>query len=159
MGGRSMTTKRIEPRRMNRSRRIRKYLEWTRVVTRTLAWACLALSGIFGLIWTPVTAQDAIGPFLTYAWLILTTIGGVVCTVASIFGWKKAEQGAALLVVGGVIAYSLSVWTILSAGETTRLVQAMAGTALVVLVIRSWAEASEHPERIRREVGEGTGDE
>lgn len=159
MGGRSMTTKRIALRRMNRSRRIRKYLEWTRVVTQTLAWACLALSGIFGLIWTPVTVQDAIGPFLTYAWLILTTIGGVVCTVASIFGWNKAEQGAALLVVGGVIAYSLSVWTILLAGGVTRIVQAMVVTALVVLVIRSWAEASGHPERIRREVGEGTGDE
>lgn len=136
----------------------RKFLEWVRVITQTLAWACLAMSGIFGLIWTPVTVQEAIGTFLTYAWLTLTSVGGTMCTIASILGRRKVERAAALLVIGGLVAYSLSVWSIVNSGEITRLVQAMVVTALVALIVRSWAEASDTPKRSRREDGERTGD-
>lgn len=114
-------------------------------------WGFLAVSGAGGLLFPPQSIVEHTG-------VIPHTITAVVLLVSSLIGFAatvlnryRVEWAAAYFAVAGLAVYVFAVWSIVIMGETGRMQQAGALSALIGFCIYRIAACASHSRFLKKQ--------
>lgn len=117
---------------------------------RSAVHGVVMLAGLWALIATPRTIAGAAGFTLTAAWASLAAAGGAVALVGALRRSVRLEFLAIWWSAGGVSAYVVTVWSLVATETSTRGVQALICSGLLLSLCSRGAELAAKVSQVRK---------
>lgn len=124
---------------------------WGVRIARSCAYSAVGLFGMAGIIYTPKTTASAVGVPLIYWWSILATFGAGIAVYGVLAGRYRYEWIGTWPAAGASLMYAITVWNLMSEGETGRMAQAFLATGLFLFLAARGLDLAAHAHRLREE--------
>lgn len=126
----------------------RKYQAYVRIALAS-AWVFVALSGIGYSLASPIIIASPIGDTLGHVWGVVAFIAAIVAATGIAFNRYRLEWASAWFAASGLSVHTTILWWLVFTGDTLRLSQAAASSALVLFTITRALFCAAHASKLR----------
>ena len=134
------------------------FWRWANRLSLGVAWFSGVMVGVSALLNPPQTVTDVQPGWISVTWGVLTVLGSLVALYGSVLAKYQIEGVGSWVAGSGVVAYMLTVWSLVWAGSDTRMTQAWAMTALFSFVLARAVSCGSHAYRVRMAHRDVTGE-